>query len=339
MLNEVTFEQYKEYDGQVSHFLQLPLWGNLKKDFGWEPHYLLFQKQFPILALKRNMFPGFSKLYIPMGPNIPCNDEECVEVFMQQIKNYAHDQGVACLKIEPEIENGNVFVRRVLEDEEFELSPLHFQFKGTMLLDLRSTEEELLANFKSKTRYNIRLAKKKNVEVALSDKVEDLQWFYEVFRRTGLRKGYRTNAWPYYKKIWNAFIKAGKAQFFYSEHEGEKLGGILAYYHNKKAWYIYSSDSGEKRNLMGSYLLLWETMKWLKEKGVESYDLWGIPVTSEHTDSFEGVYRFKSGFQGKEVEWLGCWNYFSSPFWKRWYYKFEYAYFKLHWYLKKELVY
>ena len=64
------------------------------------------------------------------------------------------------------------------------------QPKYVFRLDLSNkTEDELLASFNQKTRYNIRLAIKKGVTVRTGTK-EDLQTFYNIMKETGSRDNF-----------------------------------------------------------------------------------------------------------------------------------------------------
>ena len=58
---------------------------------------------------------------------------------------------------------------------------------------------------------------------------------------------------------------------------------------------------------MPTYLVQWEAIRWAKERGCISYDLWGVPDAdeasleaqfSERSDGLWGVYRFKRGVGG-----------------------------------------
>ncbi|HEY6042854.1 MAG TPA: peptidoglycan bridge formation glycyltransferase FemA/FemB family protein, partial [Anaerolineae bacterium] len=55
--------------------------------------------------------------------------------------------------------------------------------------------------------------------------------------------------------------------------------------------------------------------RWAKERGCARYDWWGIPDTSEpEFDSLpEGLYRFKQGFGGKMVTFVGSYDYILRP--------------------------
>ena len=92
-----------------------------------------------------------------------------------------------------------------------------------------------------------------------------------------------------------------------------------------------SADRG--REHMPTYLLQWEAIRWAKEQGCEVYDFWGIPDPPEDANEAEvspinarsgmrGVYWFKKGFGGREVEYPGAYDYVYNPLlyklWMRW---------------------
>jgi peptidoglycan pentaglycine glycine transferase (the first glycine) len=93
-----------------------------------------------------------------------------------------------------------------------------------------------------------------------------------------------------------------------------------------KAWYMYGASSDTHRNLMPNYLLQWEGMQWARAQGCRTYDLWGIPDEDEETlearflerhDGLWGVYRFKRGFGGHVMRYIGAWDYIyrSALYW------------------------
>ena len=69
--------------------------------------------------------------------------------------------------------------------------------KATQLLDISKAEEEILAEMKPKTRYNIRLAEKKGVKIRDNGSVEE---FYDLLTKTASRdKGYSPHQKDYYQ--------------------------------------------------------------------------------------------------------------------------------------------
>ena len=63
---------------------------------------------------------------------------------------------------------------------------MDIQPPSTVLIDLKPTEDEILAAMKTKTRYNIRLASKGGVDV-VDGRPEDLKDWYAIYRETAER--------------------------------------------------------------------------------------------------------------------------------------------------------
>jgi lipid II:glycine glycyltransferase (peptidoglycan interpeptide bridge formation enzyme) len=62
------------------------------------------------------------------------------------------------------------------------------------------------------------------------------------------------------------------------------------------------------REKMPNYLLQWEAIKTAKQAGSRIYDLWGAPDIYDESDRMWGVYQFKQGFGGFEVNTPGAWD-------------------------------
>ena len=74
---------------------------------------------------------------------------------------------------------------------------------------------------------------------------------------------------------------------------------------------------------MPTFALQWEAIRWARSKGCTTYDLWGVPdeeleslETSfrSRSDGLWGVYRFKRGYGGRLVRWVGAFDLvFNKP--------------------------
>ena len=170
-------------------------------------------------------------------------------------------------------------------------------------------------------RYNIRLAARKGVTVR-EGTVEDLPEFYHLMQITSQRDRFGIHSRSYYETAHRLFVPPKLARLFLATYEGKVLAGIMIFALGQRAWYMYGASSNEHRNLMPNYLLQWEAIRWAKDRGCMTYDLWGIPdeeeevLESEFTkrsDGLWGVYRFKRGFGGQVVHYLGAYDYVYSP--------------------------
>jgi len=98
-----------------------------------------------------------------------------------------------------------------------------------------------------------------------------------------------------------------------AEHDGQLLAGIFVSMFARQAIYLYGASSNEQRQLMPNYLLQWEAICWAKSCGATTYDFWGIPETDDENEAMAGVYRFKSGWGGRAVQFLSNYEYAYRP--------------------------
>lgn len=187
---------------------------------------------------------------------------------------------------------------------------------ATVMLDLRKSEDELLAEMKQKTRYNIRLAEKKGVQVSTNVSLNE---FYELYETTSHRNHIAIHSKAYYQKVIEE-INASKesAAFIYGAYFEEKLiASIIVIYtvHDKAektALYLYGASSDEYRNLMPAYGLQWQAIVDAKTAGCTSYDMFGIPLTDYDQHRMHGIYKFKIGFGGKIRFRPACFEIFTN---------------------------
>jgi lipid II:glycine glycyltransferase (peptidoglycan interpeptide bridge formation enzyme) len=173
---------------------------------------------------------------------------------------------------------------------------------------------------RQKTRYNIRLASRKEVEIETWD---DLGAFSKLMLETGARDEFGVHSQAYYQTAYDLFYQADACEIFVAKFEGRPIATIFVFAAGHRAWYFYGASSNAERNRMPTYLLQWEAMRWAIQRGCSEYDLWGIPPEEEtvleqeftsRNDGLWGVYRFKRGFGGTITKAIGAWDRpYSKP--------------------------
>ena len=179
-----------------------------------------------------------------------------------------------------------------------------------LYLDGRN-EEELMASFHQKTRYNIRVAIKKGVTVELGSK-SDVGRFHEIMMETGLRDRFVIRSKEYFEKMLDALGE--NARLYLARYDGKIVAGTLACAYGDKVWYLYGASSNEARNVMPNYLLQMEMIKWAVERGARIYDFRGVSGDIDESNPLYGLYRFKKGFNGEFTEFVGEMEYEFSHF-------------------------
>jgi lipid II:glycine glycyltransferase (peptidoglycan interpeptide bridge formation enzyme) len=280
-----------------THLLQTGEWGELKSAFGWKPVRLVNEKS-GVQILFRKLPFGFTVGYIPK----PVFSNQLVSnQFWNEIDDVCRKQRAVFCKLEPDIWDSNVS----LLPSTFSLSRHNIQPPRTIIIDIKGSAEEILARMKQKTRYNIRLAEKKDVTVRAWD---DLESFHKLMLVTGGRDGFGVHSLEYYRRAYELLHPKQMGEILLAEYEGKPLAALFVARNGKRAYYLYGASTDEERNRMPTYLLQWEAMKWAKRHGCEEYDLWGVPDEEEalleanfekRHDGLWGVYRFKRGFGGE----------------------------------------
>ena len=297
---EVSLSDWKNFlaDFPNAHLLQMGEWGELKSAFGWKPVRLISDDGAGSQILFRRLPLGLTLAYMPkpVFSNKLLGDE-----FWREVDSICKKYRAVFLKVEPDFFGGDAGKF----PSAFKISQHNIQPPRTIIVDIRGAEEEILARMKQKCRYNIRLAEKKGVTVRAWD---DLDGFYQMMQVTGGRDGFGVHALEYYRRAYELFHPIGVCELLVAEFEGKPLAALTIFAHGKRAWYVYGASNDRERNRMPTYLLQWEAMRWARAKGVEEYDLWGVPDENEEKleaefetrhDGLWGVYRFKRGFGGE----------------------------------------
>jgi lipid II:glycine glycyltransferase (peptidoglycan interpeptide bridge formation enzyme) len=290
-------------------FLQTRAWGEFKRRWGWTPTYWMARAgghDVAVLFLRRRV-AGFGDLwYAPKGPAIARADE-LVEVLADREPL----RGAFLVKVEPEVEE-SALDERAWRAAGLRKSPADVQMsRATIVVDLDRDEDALLASFKPKTRYNIRLAARRDVEVAAVPMTEaNIEVMYSLMTATQDRAGFVLRGARYFRQYWELQAASGQGQLFFASWQGEILAGLYAVHVGGRAWYKDGGSTKAHSDLMAPHLLQWEVMRWLRHRGVKRYDLVAVPPSTQLTESHPlyGLYRFKSGFNDRITDFVGTWD-------------------------------
>ncbi len=296
--------------------LQTWEWGELKSQFGWKMHPLILggEKIEGGAMLLSKKLPGTRKriFYAPRGPLIDFTDQTAAKAFLDKARELIIRENGVLLKVDPEIPEDQA---NLLTSLGFRRAAREFQPRSTFILDLRPELESILKSFEEKTRYNIRLSAKHGVVVRQISNAEGMDLFYDLHQETAKRDHFLVYTRSYYQKVRELVVEQKRGQIFIAFYQDRPVAGVVIFTLGKKLWYLYGASKSEARNVMPNHALHWNVIQWAKQNGFEVYDLWGIPANPTPDHPLWGVYRFKKGFNGKLVKWVGCYDYIIDPFW------------------------
>lgn len=320
---ELGEQPYTEADAEWDDFvarhpsgsiLQTTNWARLKNRFGWSSQRVWMRRDGRLVGgaqilIKSLAFGIVRMAYIPHGPLVDWRDDEQVTVLFNHIDQAAYRRGAGILKIEPRLWETDISSEAwatICARHGCVPSLDTIQPPRTILMDLRPSEDAILASMKQKTRYNIRLAEKKGVTVRMGT-TEDLTAFSRLMRATGQRDGFGVHDPQYYRAAFELFSPDHVALLL-AEYDGRPLAGVMVFALGETAAYFYGASADEERQRMPAYAAQWAAIRWAKARGCTTYDLWGIPDADEATledgfterrDGLWPVYRFKRGFGGE----------------------------------------
>lgn len=297
-----------------THFLQSPQWAKVKEN--WENETIVIrddnQKIKGIANILLRKVPIINKyiMYSPRGFTCDIKDKTTIEEITKQIKIIAKKYNAFIFRTDPDVKSDNTEFKSLMKSLGYNQKKKSkkcyddiVQPKYVFRLNIKDkTEEELLKSFKEKTRYNIRLAKRKGVIVRNGEE-KDLGIFYKILVQTSLRDKFNIRDFTYYKKI---FTEMGNkhVKIFIAEYNNTPIAASMAIMYGNKVWYLYGGSTNEYRNYMPNYLMQWEMIKWALENKCEIYDFRGVSGYNDPKNPQYGIYKFKKGFNGDFIEFM-----------------------------------
>ncbi|WP_020612309.1 lipid II:glycine glycyltransferase FemX [Sediminispirochaeta bajacaliforniensis] len=293
--------------------LQSRFWARLKGLYGWKAFTfrvtaVSWKTPVSILVLYRHFMPGAAIAYAP-HPSLPSGSGALLANLSRALKEYLpYDTLLLRWDLPWPLDTGSGSAAI----EGLRPSPVDIQPPNTVLIDLNPDEDQLLSEMKSKTRYNVRLASRKGVEVS-SEGVGGLSTWYDLYRETAERDRIAIHPESYYRSLFRLVKEHPQdgvdLELLMARTEGRAIAGIIVSRFAGKATYLYGASSNSDRNLMPAYALQWRAMTDAKASGCVSYDLFGIPPADDPSHPMHGLYRFKTGFGGIILHRFGSWDY------------------------------
>lgn len=305
------------------HHVQTSLWAQVKAQLGWKVARLIVRCDGRIVAgaqvLLRSVPMVGTYGYLSKAPIFGGDDPVLFELVIRELKKLVKVYRIRNLILQPP-DNGQDF-EKILLEWGFLLSPDKLGLSATVVLDLAQDLDKLLAQMKSKTRYNIRLGRRKGISVREGTE-HDIGAFYQMLTATGQRQGFVSNSEDYYAHLWRILEPHGYCKLFLAEYEGEPVSGQLALTFGDTVLYKRGAWSGRYGNLRPNEVMHWSAIEWAKSQGYRYYDFEGIdpdvakklihsePIPNSATQS---VTRFKIGFGGKIMLLPETYSYIDSP--------------------------
>ncbi len=304
-------------------FTQSVDWVKVKT--GWKPEVILVRDdQHTITAsmlilIKSVPVLGYALLYSARGPVCDYQNMAVLRELKTGIDELARRYHAYLCKCDPPMLASDAsgiqaftalgFVQRS------DLGERTIQCRNNYMLTIEGrTAEEIFESFHKKWRYNIHLAERKGVVCRFFDKDtvgDHMDEFYRLMEETGHRDGFYIRSKAYFLSMLEHL--GSHCRLYLCYHEGQAISGAIATQYAGKTCYVYGASTAVDRQVMPNYLMQWSMIQWAIENGDSIYDFQGIPYYYDESHPNYGVYRFKKGFNGQIVEYVGELDYVLSP--------------------------
>ena len=282
------------------HPLQSPEWGEFRKKTGVK----VVRTDNLQLTIHPLPFTKYTIGYLPKGPGI---DKRMLDTLFTIGKK----ENCIFIQLEPNVEKK--------DSKEYKLKNLFpssrpLLTKYTFVLDLTKSEDELLKNMHSKTRYNTKLAEKKGVKVIEDNSDKAFEEYLRLTKETTKRQNFYAHSERYHRLMWETLKMANgnklTAHLLKAAYNNETLVTWIVFVLGDTLYYPYGASSTKYKEVMASNLMMWETIKFGKKLGLKNFDMWGtLGVNPNSKDPWYGFHKFKEGYGAKHIEFVGSYDY------------------------------
>jgi len=320
-------------------------WGDLKGQFGWQPHRLSSADNASGAQVLVRPFRGLSVAYVPRGP-FPAAEGPMDRSLLDEIVGLARSRRAAFLRYEPDLLQDDPRAAEVdafLKSNGFRTAERTLGQRSSIRLDLSPSEEELFAAFSKGHRADVKRSERSGVTVRVGTDESDVDSLHRMLIATTERKSFEYHTAAYYRAMWSLFGDA--ARLYMAELNGELVAASLVLAWGDNGLYLFAGSTRAGLDSRAGHLLQWHAIRWAKERGARTWDLWGIADArgqiemlrnagaeddspeiarldaEAKLDPKDGLHRFKKGWGGYFVRNVPAYDRVFIPpaywFWTR----------------------
>lgn len=184
----------------------------------------------------------------------------------------------------------------------YKLTNIPYLPTKTLQINLLNSQKQILSQMKSKTRYNIRLAQKKDIQIVNSKNINE---FVNFWRTNFERKRFPLITQK--KNLISLFKAFGKnADLLIAKKNNKLIAGLFLLRTKDKTFYMYATSNDKGKKMFAPTLLTWEGIVLAKKNKCKIFDFDGIYDERFPIKSWLGFTKFKKGFGGYEIKYPGC---------------------------------
>ena len=174
-------------------------------------------------------------------------------------------------------------------------------------IDLTGSETELFSHLRESNRRNIRKSIKEGVSIEISQSLSAVKSFYRLHCITRKRHGLPPQPYSFFKNISDIIIAPGQGLVVSAFHSGKLIAASVFFHFGTKAIFKFGASVIEHQHLRPNNLVMWEAIKWYRERNFVSLNLGRTELDNQ------GLLQFKRMWAPTESKV----NYYRYDFKKR----------------------
>ncbi len=305
-MSDVTVQEWQEFVAtrDEANFLQSAEWAAANEAVGHTvvrggvagPAGLVAGWQGLVKDARRGRY-----LEVPGGPLVDWTDEPVAREIIDQLKAAGQVHGCVFVRIRPQAIDSEV-MRARLGALGLRVAPFHLHAEHTNILDLTQSEDDILAGMRRQTRYEVRAAEKKGLQVSWRADEAAVEEFFALQADTARRQGFIPPSHEFLAAQVAAFGDC--ARIYRAEKDGVLLNLALVLFSGREADYFEAASTPDSRNYPGAYAVQWQAIRDARAMGKTRYNFWGIAYSGDPRHRYAGVTTFKRGFGGEDTTYV-----------------------------------
>lgn len=235
------------------------------------------------------------------GPIIDWSKKTLVKAVFEDIKKWALAEKCVFVRVRPQLPESEESLA-LMKEMGLKRAPMYLSVEYAGVLDLRKSEEEILAGASQGFRRKLRKAAKAEITVETSSDPAIVKTFYELEVRHAKRQGFVAFSESFLTRQFEAFTKDNEVLMYIARKDGEILAMNFMIFYGPEASYHYGVSSELGTRYSAAPLLHLEAMREARKRGMTRYNLWGIVGLEEKSHRFYGVSEFKRSFGCEELK-------------------------------------
>lgn len=290
--------------------VQSSMWGVSKSSLGQEAVLVtktnLSEIEAGALLVVRRIGPGIRVGYVARGPVVGARTRFQWHDFLNMLYKHAKTLRCIALLVQPPVQDDGLDA--ALASRGFVDSPIGVAPDATIVIDVRRTDDELLASMSRMRRRNVRKALGQAISIEPS---ADIALFHRLHVATAARQKFAALSISYFQSHWDALAPSGGVRVLVASSGGIPLAALwLSNFAGTVTFRAAGWNSHASASLNVNEALHWEAIQWARSQDAHTYDFGGfdrpaaeaiaagqaMPSGFDKTHSF-----FKLGFGGTPI--------------------------------------